>query len=273
MFKLKQFSSGEHDLIIDGRINHNGIIVVDWNWFKEKDIMIPLMKADAIRRNYPNVKLILNAPYLPYQRQDRIFEAGQGVPAELVIEILKNKYDSITTMGNHRSLNKETNILAHPISWFHADANTVIVPVFPDISAGNHYKINLSYSEHIRMLKNRNNVNGNLSITNYEIKNFKFNKNKTYKFIIHDDICSGGRTFIEAAKFINNVIIPENELKNSSIELLVYHAFLDYGIDNLVESGISKILIINKDSFEYINDKFKNLDESFLENYFKLKEH
>jgi hypothetical protein len=33
----------------------------------------------------------------------------------------------------------------------------------------------------------------------------------------------------------------------------VYHAFLDHGLDDLEDSGITKIGIINPDSFEYIS--------------------
>lgn len=90
-FKTKQFSSGEFDVQIFNRI-YGEEAVIHWNWFDEsqRDIFALLLKIDAIKRNYPNVDITLDAPYLPYMRQDRLFEAGQSVPATVLVDLLKS---------------------------------------------------------------------------------------------------------------------------------------------------------------------------------------
>ncbi|MGL4572669.1 MAG: phosphoribosyltransferase family protein [Clostridium sp.] len=55
-------------------------------------------------------------------------------------------------------------------------------------------------------------------------------------FVIVDDICDGGRTFVNAANII------KEDYPNSKVVLLVTHAILPFGIDNLKNSGIDYII-------------------------------
>jgi ribose-phosphate pyrophosphokinase len=53
--------------------------------------------------------------------------------------------------------------------------------------------------------------------------------------IIVDDICDGGRTFIELAK-----VLKSNKVKN--ITLFVTHGIFSKGVDALFENGIDNII-------------------------------
>ena len=95
-FDVKQFSSGEYEVKIAERI-YGDTAVIHWNWFDEsqRDLMLLLMKISAIKRQYSDdIYIIIYAPYLPYARQDRVFEAGQDVAICTLLNSLINfKYN------------------------------------------------------------------------------------------------------------------------------------------------------------------------------------
>lgn len=266
MFKIDRFTSGEINLELKERIRHDGTITIHWDWFTEPDVFIPLMKADAIRRNYKDVRLVLEAPYLPYQRQDRIFNVGQGIPAQLVIDLLmhyKNGYSMINTIGNHCPVDN-TWVHNSKFDLFNFDSVEGVedVYVYPDLNAQSNYFGGTVGKNYITLSKVRDS-NGQPKLTIQE-QSEKLDPNKEYRFIICDDICADGRTFIEAANFINESFSN----LNYSIELLIFHAFLDYGVENIRASGISRINIINKDSYNFIMNG-KNGQISDADMYFR----
>ena len=239
-FKVKQFSSGEYDVQIDGRI-YGDNATIHYNWFKkeERDMFLLLLKIDTVRRNYPNLSITLDAPYLPYMRQDRLFDIGGTVPATVLTELLHQKVDKINTYACH---SVQPLVNSNTLAIYN-DANIV----YPDINARHHYANNGVHYPRLNVIifdKVRDS-NGVTLVLNDVSRADNVDTNK--QFIIFDDLVAGGRTFIECA----------NELRDRygddiNIELTVYHAFLDFGLDALKASGIKKINIINLDSFEYI---------------------
>lgn len=243
-FEVKKFNSGEKSVRLNQRL-HGKEFFVSWNWFEEKDIMVPLMEADAIRRTYGDCKITLEANYLPYQRQDRAFEAGMGVPSQVIIDVLGKSFDSIITMANHSEINYNIKfgIVNQVFDLLKLPRENVIV--FPDQSAKNHFCKLFGWENFIVLDKVRKLSGVQLSIA---VENITTEIKATEKinFIICDDICAGGRTFIEAAKYLKSTY------PNCTVELMVYHGFMEYGITCLVEAGIDKIYILNPDSYEYI---------------------
>lgn len=236
LFSEKQFSSGEHDVQITERI-YGDTATIHWNWFDEnqRDIFKLLLKIDAIKRNYPNLIIEIDAPYIPYMRQDRLFKEGMSVPATVLLELLCDKVHIIKTMACH---SQQANIENTKVFASHIyDYNKYFV--FPDANAKNHY----SYTpDDFIFNKVRNEAGVSLEL----IKQPKV-VDPTITFIICDDICAGGRTFVECAKALRKQFGDD-----INIELLVYNAFLDFGMDALNEAGIQNIYIINKDSYDYV---------------------
>ena len=62
MFEMKRFNSGELDVKLVERLNN---FEVHWNWFNEdeRDLMVPLLKADAIKKQYGEVNIVLVCNY------------------------------------------------------------------------------------------------------------------------------------------------------------------------------------------------------------------
>lgn len=258
---VKQFSSGEYDVKLNGRI-YGDTAEVHWNWFapNERDLMIPLMVADAVRRQYGDaVKLTLVANYLPYARQDRVFEAGNALPIEVLTKLLKGAYHEVRTMGLHCAegyvgVNQKFNPNSLPREY-----NLV----FPDVSAHKHYELCSAWvgdgiiSENgfswgrMNMQPHRitiSKVRTNDAVESQLIDDGSFERvNVDTPFLLVDDLVAGGRSFINAAQ-----LLKQQFGDSIKVELMVYHAFLDYGIGELKEAGIGKVYVINPDSYEYI---------------------
>ena len=243
-FEVKKFNSGEKSVRLNQRL-HGKEFFVSWNWFEEKDIMVPLMEADAIRRTYGDCKITLEANYLPYQRQDRIFEAGMGVPSQVVIDVLSKSFDSIITMANHSEIVCSLNSKVRNQLFGLSNLSFEKVIVFPDQSAKNHFDKFYGWENFVVLDKVRKLSGVQLSLAVENI-NTDMRAKEKINFIICDDICAGGRTFIEAAQYLKSTY------PNCTVELMVYHGFMEYGITCLVEAGIDKIYILNPDSYEYI---------------------
>lgn len=59
-----------------------------------------LLAIDALRRNRVR-RIALVAPYLPYMRQDRSFEAGESVSQRVIAELLGGRVDRLVTLEPH----------------------------------------------------------------------------------------------------------------------------------------------------------------------------
>jgi len=263
MFEIKKFNSGEWDVKLVERI-HGNETVIHWNWFDEnqRDVMLLLMKIGAIKKQYGMIPVVINVPYLPYSRQDRVFEAGQDIPIETLVKTITGRYSDVTikTMGLHCGdyfkiiFNKKIN-LDYAFTHFKI--------VFPDKNAEYHFESNYtiggSYNyanTFIYLNKQRDNTGIKLTIQD---NSQKYISGKYAHYLICDDICDGGRTFVEAAK-----LLKAQSSDDITIELMIYHAFMTHGLDDLKAAGISQIKIINPDSYKYVINKFPE-DKKYFE--------
>jgi ribose-phosphate pyrophosphokinase len=248
MFEIKQFSSGEYEVRVTERLTDNPI-QIHWNWFdkSQRDFMQLLLKIDAVKTNYPHSRIEVHAPYLPYLRQDRIFEAGQGIPANIILDLFDKLNVGIITYAPHS--HHDGLMWAEKYNLRKLVGNYNII--FPDKNAKHHYYGVESYFSFSK-IRNDDGVQLTLDHTPHKI-------HTEHTFLICDDICAGGRTFIECANALR-----QQWGDNIKIELMIYHAFLDHGIKKIRESGISKVHVINPDSYAYILDLYPNNHEYFF---------
>ena len=237
MFEIKKFNSGEWDVRL---LNLKEIPrKVFWNWFKHPDPMVPLMMHDCIKKVFGDVNVNLVCNYIPYSRQERVFEIGQSIPFDIIFSILKQKFSHIESLCCHNkklSFSKDLDIKLKNI-----------IPVFPDENARRFFSFFYIIENSIIISKKRQ-ADEVLSEIKSSIEDYS-----PSKFLICDDICDGGRTFVNAAN-----LIKEKYPDNLGIELLVAHGFMTHGLDDLKKSGISKIFIANPDSYEYLTEKFND---------------
>ena len=191
--------------------------------------------VDAFRRCDPNISLHLICPYLPYARQDRVCAPGESLALKVMCDLINSmKFNSVEVWDVHSDvslalLNAVQNIGPERFLNDTIESLGTVVLVSPD--AGAMKKVSKVAKEyHLPMLtatKNRNPENGEITGTEIHIPNELIG----HKFLIVDDICDGGRTFIELAKAIKKAVNGGD----NQIDLYVTHGIFSKGLDVLKE--------------------------------------
>ena len=222
-------------------------IVVKAKLKTSADILRLLLTTNALRLLYPN-PITLNMPYVPYARQDRACTEGDAFSFEVFAELINaQKYSSVQVVDLHSYV---AAALIKRVSEMPQDAFAIStqlclhrefrdVPQFviaPDAGAS---KKAFTFAQRIgsfmgvqpetvQALKVRN-KNGAITSTTVLYDDFAGGS-----VLIVDDICDGGRTFIELAKCL--------KAKNAgNIYLFVTHGIFSQGIEPLLESGIKHV--------------------------------
>lgn len=240
------------------------------------DVMALLLTVNALKRmgifDYNNS--VLYVPYFPYARQDRATMEGvnQSLSAEVMADLINYlNFRSVVVSDPHSDVTPalikrcqtidQTDTMESFFQFLFNDRKQEpgdVVLVAPDAGAMKKiYKLAERYNIHqvIHAEKVRDMSTG--QITGTKIHG-EIDPGKHY--VIVDDICDGGRTFIEIAKEIRrldqlireqikdrnarldklNVIIPRTE-----IHLAVTHGIFSKGIAPIIDSGIDLIFAQN----------------------------
>jgi ribose-phosphate pyrophosphokinase len=236
------FPTGEYGVIV------NDQLTINWNWTKEKDVFKICTQINALSEKYPHEAITLNAPYLPYSRQDKMFNIGESVSFGLLINLLANSCivkDQliINTLSIHNltAYNFYCKYFDIRIARnFLYDLEDIIKDnsaniVFPDVHAYDHF----NHGDNNNFYNNRyycKKIRGEMGkIISYECDTIKDVTLPTY---IMDDICDGGATFIKCAEALKAQGVKD-------IRLFVYHGFFTKGLDALFEAGIKEIYTTN----------------------------
>ena len=246
-FTSFKFSGGEINVKVD-HIFSDAEIFIDCYFKGSDDIIEMIMLTDAIRRadrqNNITRKIHLLIPYMPGARQDRVMVPGESLAVKIFADLINaQNFDTVTVWDAHSDvtnalLNRSRNI---PIeSLIQADNyfpvfGTVIVS--PDAGAEKKiYKFanKFGYKHVVTASKIRDVSTGQITETTIgKFPDFL----SAPEILIVDDICDGGRTFIELAKALRKV-------SGGSINLLVTHGIFSKGIE-VFDGLIDKVLVIN----------------------------
>lgn len=195
------------------------------------DVMQLLMARDAIRNaggaDYP---VRLRMAYIPYARQDRICNEGEALSirvfADLInslgftaVEIVDPHSDVSAALLRHAQIIKQHQVIAASINaGLIPDADDFLI-VAPDLGALK--KIRDIPGEKVVCDKIRRLSDGHI----LGIRIAEGNP-RGRKCLIIDDICDGGRTFIETARALR-------EAGAASVALHVTHGIFSAGFDEL----------------------------------------
>lgn len=197
-----------------------------------QDIMMLLMAIDALRNQFsPRIPIDLVIPYLPYARQDRVCFSGEAFGLKVMANMINQlKCRNITLFDAHspvalEALNNATSICQAELvkrdpQLLALLRSSDVLPVAPDKGAQRKivafcHKLALNHM----ILGNKIRCNDTGHIQHVEFEGCVQGKH----MLIVDDICDGGRTFIEVAK----------SLKNSgakSVSLYVTHGIFSNGL-------------------------------------------
>lgn len=206
-------------------------IWVDARLSSSDDIMALVMTMDALRNVYKYATYALYMPYVPYARQDRVCNAGEAFSLKAMGSIINMLgFVSVVVVDPHSSvaagvINNMDAYTQQEVFEDIKDKWDDITIVAPDMGAS---KKSEDFAKHVGAKdvlycnKRRNLADGKilgLNIVNPQILT------ADSKLLVLDDICDGGRTFVEVADAIATVVHVER------IELAVTHGIFSKGVN------------------------------------------
>ncbi len=235
----KLFSGGEsHVSLPDVVVSYSCQITA--KLLNGDDIMQLLLTVDALRRINDKVAIELFIPYFPYARQDRVCNPGEAFSVEVIAGLINNLHcksvtvldpHSITTSNllNNCKVVSQADIVAYsPLRKAIGELDLTLVS--PDKGAEKKTKETQSRLQKVGLAvdivvasKKRNPLGGEIS--EVHVDGSVAGKN----LLILDDICDGGRTFIQLGKELK-------EKGANQIMLYVTHGIFSHGFESLKES-------------------------------------
>jgi len=218
--------------------NSQGITIKSrLNSFKDLELIVC---ANQCLKEIGVKKVRLYIPYCIGGRSDRKFEEGGINYIKTVIAPILNSqnFEKVTVLDPHSDVleacinnfeSRDNQYLFNQALRNIDNAKDGIVLVSPDAGALKKvFKIQQKFDIKNMIIGSKNrDLKGNITHTSIsgEVDNAE---NKT--FVIVDDICDGGRTFIELAK-----VIRRDYGKNSKIALVITHGIFSKGLDTIFE--------------------------------------
>lgn len=208
------------------------------------DFMRLINTLDALRRVRRDLKIGVFIPYLPYGRQDRVCNQGESFSLRVFANIL-NSYDLLRVISldahsdktwdeirNFVNIPKELIIKRSDVGQEMIESADVLIA--PDAGAADEVsrlaeKFNKPY---VQAHKTRDvltrEITGIDLVTDSETPDFELSGKKC---LVLDDICDGGRTFMELAKVLTAPMSGEGPI--SELNLYVTHGIFSRGIEEL----------------------------------------
>lgn len=241
-YKMFKFSGGEVQVSLQSILSVlNGSLTIEADLDSSDAIMELILVTDALRRIYSKDNYLrLVCPYLPYARQDRVMNLGEALGLKVMCDLINGlKFDEVNVWDVHSDvalalLDRVRPVEQHsftqriPVEW----KNTILVA--PD--AGALKKVYKTAKQQgspvVRADKTRSVVDGSITGT------VVYSEHVGDKdFLILDDICDGGRTFIELAKELRKIT-------DGKIFLYVTHGIFSKGLD-VFDGLIDQVYVAN----------------------------
>lgn len=247
-FKISKFPDGQQTIDLTDtnsleRYSDAVKITTRLNTFRDVEVLI--CAVAAIRNIKPNREIALYVPYFLGSRSDRKFqEGGVNYLKQVICPIINSlNFSAVVVLDPHSDvleacLNNYEKVDNHLIVKYALTgidnkdgAQDRICLVSPD--AGAYKKIfdvakKFGIDKIVTATKVRDLKTGQILKT--EVPNLPVSINQEeLKYVIVDDICDGGRTFIELAKAI------KEQRPNASIYLIVTHGIFSGGFYDLNE--------------------------------------
>lgn len=224
------FPVGEKHIEI---LKNESVVSINWEYENDSEVFEMLLLCDALKRIRVEIEN-LYIPYVPYSRQDRINKIGEPLSISVFCKIInqieaKNVYvidphsDVTTALINNVIVKGQCDIFSDLLK----DCRDSLL-ICPDAGALKKvYKISkMCGLSVIECSKKRDTNNGEISGVVVHSEDLE---NKDCYIV--DDICDGGRTFIEIAKALK-------EKNARKVVLMVTHGFFTKGIgvfDGLID--------------------------------------
>lgn len=233
------------------KILNNDVLSIQWLFENESEIF-HLMQIvdlyDKMNSGYLFHKY-LTIPYLPYARQDKDIGNGQTFSLHTFSKIINSmNFNSVTSQDVHNpeltkslinNFNNQTNVTFEFMNHIFKNTDYNVV-CYPDDGAFKRYKLGCPWHQFLKFEKIRNQMTGQIESIRLD-DSFLENDNLKLNVLIVDDICDGGRTFLECYKLLVKNLLVEN------IGLFVTHGvFKDNSDAMLLENGFDDVFSVHK---------------------------
>ncbi len=214
-YKIWTFNDGEPQIELED-LNRKEYYRVICKIANPTDLFLLAQLGDVLKRQEVEFDLVIT--YLMSMRMDRVLEFTRPFSLKIVTNIINSiepKYVRIIEPHSNKSLSLTNGCYGITNTKF-LDLRTNNTRIcFPDDGAKTRYS-NLVYQSECFVLDKHRDTNG--SITGMLIKETPQDLNNMEEILVVDDLCDGGRTFIEAAK-----LLKEN-YPNVKLTLFITHA-------------------------------------------------
>ena len=242
--------------ILSVKMSTRPTLYITANIRSSDDIMTLLLVINAFREYAEPVGGIishyiteLTIPYCPYSRQDRVCSPGEAWGLKVFLETLMNAAPldiTITTWDLHNPLASYSHMISKNISSIDLFSDTFLSVykngvnlVSPDKGAHGRAAAALALSQSatssmsgvVYLDKDRDPSTG--AIRGIKLDEMTI-RDPSLPFLIVDDICDGGRTFISAAAVLKDLF--PNGKKGPVIDLYVTHGIFSAGFEALTKT-------------------------------------
>lgn len=225
---VKRFPNGEKKYMIP-EIPAEGILDITMMYEDDSEFFDLLCIIDSIRRNRPDIEFVLNLPYIPYSRMDRVENKSDSFSlksfANFINDMIRPKRIKCLDAHSDVALALFDAPVTHSIPQIQIVKEsfkpTDALLVFPDATAVKRYKKLFPEYQSVSVNKERDFQTGKI-ISSTLVKNSNISDDFLWKIkdvVIVDDICSKGGTFLSASQLIKENIGHEDY----TINLVVAH--------------------------------------------------
>ncbi len=233
-----KFSGGEIHCKLSKVYGHCRIICRDYT---AAGFMAVCMHNEVFRRNGAS-RIELVYPYLPYARQDRVMQETEPFSLQVFARMINaQNFDSVTVYDPHSDVGpalierckviSQWEIAKKAIGALVKDENIIFVS--PDAGAYKKVSKLMTDDSRIAIATKIRDPQGNIAAT--RLASSPAINGRTC--VIVDDICDGGRTFIELAKVLK-------EAGAGKVILYITHGIFSHGFSEL-EKHVDEIVTTN----------------------------
>ncbi len=210
-----------------------------------RDVIGLMLVTDALRR-IDNTPIRLVMPYVPYARQDRVCVPGESFSLKVFADFINGLgFESVTVLDPHsdvvgavfeRLIIIRQDQIVHKWPALTERLRVGVTLISPDAGANKKTASlahSLGHSDYLRADKKRNLNTGDIIETIVYADDLS-----GCTVAICDDICDGGRTFIELAKVLK-------AKRAAKVILYTTHGILSKGVDVLLNGGIDEVWVTN----------------------------
>lgn len=209
--KVSTFPGGEEYVKIPSKLPLDpGKITVHADIRASSDVMVLLMLTDALRRYARGYKtvFVLNMPYLPYARQDRVCAKGESFSLKVFTNLINNlKYNRVLITDCHSDvglalLDNVVHTSQQQVMTLGVKTHNMLsacdVIIAPDAGASKKAQaLADAYGKPMVQCSKTRNSDGSITVT---VLGYVTDK----VCLVVDDICDGGGTYLALAGALKN---------------------------------------------------------------------